>query len=316
MKLNIAHNRKGMFFTLIALSLVTFFIITFNVYVKYTESDKMDLIETRILTMNDFLNSVEKDLDRAIYISTFRAMVSLANYISSEGEFLSDVDSAFSEIMINGTIDGNASNAELMQGQTLNDWAVKISTIAEDIGLNVSITILNTSVAQKTPFSLEVNVSFNISLVDDMDTASWILQSSVTKEVDLEGFDDPLFAKMSEGKVFRAVSKTNITIWNNSALRQHFLNQTYINNSDAPTYLMRLEGDLSSDPLGIETLVDKKEIQNAGLTVLNRSNVDYIYWGSQLHNRSKIRNITDSGHPSFVLDDAHVDLYNVNESVY
>ena len=96
-----------------------------------------------------------------------------------------------------------------------------------------------------------------------------------------------------------------------------FLNSTrYRAYSSAPSFLMRLEGNLSSSSYGIETLVNTNELSFLELTVYDRSSVDYIYFGSQSTTDYKIHNITDVYMPGFRLDDDHVDEYNVGNFTY
>ena len=53
----------------------------------------------------------------------------------------------------------------------------------------------------------------------------------------------------------------------------------YSNNSHAPNFLMRLAGNLSSDPNGIESFVDISYFDSNGLNPdFTKTTIDYIYF--------------------------------------
>ena len=68
----VSKGRKGIFFTFAAIAMSLVIIFSFNAYTNYGLKDKMESIEARIDTMNNFIKGMEKDMDNAIFIVGFR----------------------------------------------------------------------------------------------------------------------------------------------------------------------------------------------------------------------------------------------------
>ncbi|MFH1510574.1 MAG: hypothetical protein ABIF10_02695 [Candidatus Woesearchaeota archaeon] len=300
---------KAAFFTILAVVLAALFVGTFAFYVRYDQSSAMDSVEMRLNTMNEFVKSVKKDLDRALYISSFRAFLSLVDNIGVTGNFLDDTTSDFTAALINGTV-GNES-VSLMLNQTFIDWTAKMELLAREIDLNISLNIVNVSMQQSSPWLVSVTATINMSLVDKKQTASWRTVFTASASLPVEGFEDPVYLIGSNGKIVRPIVKSNVTSWNITSLNDHLEKKTYAANPLAPSFLSRLEGDLSGHAYGIETLVDTNELYIYGEEILNKSSVDYLYFGSISTTNYKIANITDKGNDFFLLDSQHVGFYNV-----
>ena len=93
-------KKKGIFFTFIAITLTAVVILSFIIHTQYRLRNKMFVIETRIDTLNDFIQDTETDLERGLYIAAFRAILSLEQYITTEGVFLNNTELNFKEIVI------------------------------------------------------------------------------------------------------------------------------------------------------------------------------------------------------------------------
>lgn len=301
--------KRGAFFTILAVILSSLFVATFAFYVRYEQSSAMDSVEVRLNTMNEFVKSIKKDLERALYISSFRALLSLMDRISSTGTFLDDTDSDFLVAVINGTV-GNGS-VSLMVNQTLVDWTGKMELLAKNIDLNLSLRVKNISLHQTSPWFVTVSAAINMSLVDKKQTALWRTVFVVSAMLPVEGFEDPVYIIGTGGRIVRPFVKSNVTSWSIISLREHLEKKTYVASPLAPSFLSRLEGDLSASAFGIETLVDTNELYIYGEDIRNRSSVDYIYFGSQITTNYRIRNITNQGNEYFLLDSEHVGFYNV-----
>ena len=308
-------EKKAMFFTIIAILLVTSSILSFTLITHYTNYNKMKVVEIRAYTMNNFIHNIERDMERAIYISGFRALVSIDNYIITNGTFVSDVDAVFFEAMTNGTING--IEQPVMVNQTIIDWQNKIIKKAEDAGLIVNITIFNIDIEHNSPWEIKVSAMMNFSLTDSFNTAYWKRDNVVISNyIDITGFEDPVFSLNTGGLITRTIEKSNVTQWNVTTLKQHLSLGTYVNNTNAPSFLMRLENNLAPSPYGIESLVNTNELIIYGIQVKNETSVDYLYWGSGGINNTRIDGITNSGYPFFKLDNDHVTFYRVENNTY
>ena len=74
-------NKRGFFFTTIAIALSLVIIISHNVYTGYRLKDEMEAIEIRVDSMNNFIKDLENDIDNAIFIVGFRSLLSLEDYL-------------------------------------------------------------------------------------------------------------------------------------------------------------------------------------------------------------------------------------------
>ena len=108
----VTHNKKGMYFTLLTIAFLVIFLFFFTTHTYRRLTDKMFVIESRVMSMNSFLQDVERDLERGLYISSFRAVLSLQNYMTTKGRFYDNIHQSFKESIINGTI--NTTPVSLM----------------------------------------------------------------------------------------------------------------------------------------------------------------------------------------------------------
>lgn len=308
-------NKKGMFFTLIAIILVTSVILSFNLAVQYKNYNKMKVVETRTMTMDNYVNNVQRDMQRALYISTFRALVSIDNRIITNHTFVSDSKDAFDEAIIDGTLDGYP--LPLMQNQTIPEWEDKVESKAAKSGFILNVTTSEISIKHTSPWKLESVATLDMELTDNYDTAYWNLTSmNISSTISILGFEDPLFSMNTNGKISRMIS--SLKSCNNVSSVKNLLEEgKYVNNTLAPSFLMRLENNMSASPYGIESLVNKNELVIYGESIeVNSTSVDYLYWDNYGGNVSRIDGISNDGHPLFRLDQAHVNFYNLNNETY
>ena len=95
-----------MFFTILTIAMLSLFFIA---YFSYSAIEDRSAIDDRIKTMNNFVFSLEEDMSRQVYISTYRAVLSAENYITTNGSFIPNSQTAIEEALINGTISNENS---------------------------------------------------------------------------------------------------------------------------------------------------------------------------------------------------------------
>ena len=83
--------KKGFIYTTIVIVFLAVMTSLFYTYELYKPGSTDDTVETRIKTMNDFINDMKVDTERAVYISGFRTLIALEEYVSERGEFLVDI---------------------------------------------------------------------------------------------------------------------------------------------------------------------------------------------------------------------------------
>ena len=304
-----ANKKKGIFYTISAIALTMVIIVTYSAYTTFRLSDKMDVTGTRIETVNSFLKDVEKDINKGIFIAGFRTLLSFNQYITTNGTFLNNANERFKESFLNGTI--NNQQLTLMKDSTFTDWANKISAEAAKIDIQFNFTINDVMLNQTDPWTVSIGLNLSFDIRDKRNTSYWNRQRYLNSKISIIGFEDPLYIINGNGRVTNLIIKSNITNFVVSGdatnLMLHANNSYYMVHNDSPSFLMRLEGNLANSTFGIESLVNLDEFQQQGLTLKDRSVVDYIYFGSQSTVNYRINNTPQW----FKIDQNHLDAYQV-----
>lgn len=300
---------KAMFYTTAAIALTIVIILTYSAYSTYRLSDRMEVIETRIDTMNFFIKDAEKDLSKGAYISGFRTLLSFNQFITTNGTFIDDVNSRFKESFLNGTI--KQQQMSLMKDSTFTDWANRISAEADKVDIKFNFTINDVKLNQTDPWNVNIGLNISLDIRDKRNTSYWIRERFLTTRVSVIRFEDPLYIVNTKGRVTNPIVQTNITNFvvngNVANLLTHMNNSWYIAHNDSPSYLMRLAGNLDNSTFGIESLVNVDELQGQGLQAKDRSIVDYIYFGTKTTTNYRI-----NGTPEwFKIDSGHLNTYQV-----
>ena len=308
-----ALNKKSIFFSITAIALITITIFSLTIYAKYRLRDKVMVTETRINSMNNFIDDVEKDVERGIYISGFRALMSMEQYITNNGIFLYDTNFCFEEAFLNGTI--NNSQMGLMNESTFINWTQRIKEQAIKLDIITNFNINKISIYHEEPWAVSIAANITLSIEDVKKTASWQRPLYITTNISIQEFEDPLYVINSYGRVTNIIIKTNITNFvvdgDTTNLQEHTNNSYYIESDTAPSFLMRLEGNLSNSAYGIESLVNLEKFQAQEVPTRDRSVVDYIYFGDQTTTNHNIQDM-----PSwFKLDEEHLATYECEDLI-
>ena len=311
--------KKAIFYTTAAIALTIVIIVTYSAYSTYRLSDKMEVIQTRIETVNFFIKDVEKDINKGANIAGFRTLLSFNQFITTNGTFLDNVNERFKESFLNGTI--NKQPLSLMKDSTFTDWANKISAEANKVDIKFNFQINDVKLNQSNPWSVNVGLNISLDIRDKRNTSYWIRDRYLTNSISIIGFEDPLYVVNSKGRVTNIIKPTNITNFvvngNVKNLMIHTNNSYYIAHNDSPSFLMRFEGNLGNSTNGIESLVNLDEFQQQGLTLKDRSIVDYIYFGTKSTTNFRINATPEwfkiDGSPPAPGPDKgeHLDLYQV-----
>ncbi len=279
MKFNLIQNKKSQFFTGIAILLILLMFASFEIFSLVKEKNS---ITTRVSTMDNFLFSMEKNLERQVYISGFRILLVAENEIAVSGDYI-DVDTFFSEAFFNGTVKGEA-NISLIQGVTYADVLDSINRNAAKINVRVNISNSIINVSQDDPWHVKFSLISDFVMEDKEGLARWDKRQVISAYIPITEFEDPLFVVNTGGRVSRKITKTfyeenYVTeLGDVTNLKDHVNKGYYAENTYAPSFLKRLEGDLSSDPNGIESFVNIDELRIQDVPVMTKSCIDYIYF--------------------------------------
>lgn len=301
-------NKKGMFFTLLAIVLISLFLLTFSFYSKI---DERRSVEKRIKTMDSFVFSLEEDIKRQIYISTFRALLSLEQYMTETGNYLDFVHVRLREALLNGTV--YEQNVSLMEGYTLNSWNTRINELAETVNAEVNYSLGDVTFEQHGPWIFNVKAEIVLFVRDKGGLAEWNRSETIFVPFSIEGFEDPMYLIETNGRVVRKIQKTPydplVDKTDVSNLTAHVNGSYYIASPFAPSFLQRFEGIKTGDTEGngIESLVNVEELVEKGIQPKAKTVVDYIYFSGDNPSAYQIQ-----GMPSwFRIDEEHLDLYGV-----
>jgi hypothetical protein len=299
-------NKKGFFFTTIAILVVSLFLISLAISSQI--KDRTDT-EKRIESMDTFVFSLEKDISRQVYISGYRAILSTESYITGTGKFLNDSESSIKEALINGTISNESMN--MMEGFILKDWESRTTNLGNKVNVYVNYSINSISVTQEDPWNVLIETNINLSVTDKGNLASWEKTETIKSKIEVIGFEDPIYLIGTNGPITNKINKTVFQPFANgtdvSNLTAHLTKSYYTESTGAPSFLMRLEGNLNPSPNGIESLVYIPKLTNQSIQTSDKSLVDYIYFSQANPTSYRIQ-----GMPSwFKLDDAHITAYNL-----
>jgi hypothetical protein len=279
-------SKKGVFYTITALLLMSVFLFSFLSVTKYKYSTRAVVIETRINTINDFVRDVERDVERALYISSYRAILSMTERITINQTYVDDVDIRFEELLFNGTYDGEERN--FMTNNTFTLWEQRIKQKAEELDIVIEFADKNIAVMQDDPWHIKSNLNFTLKIGDVKKTANFTKNYDIKARIPIEFFEDPTYRIKTNGIIIKPViiqNNTNFVVGSDTTnLEMHVDETKYVAFQGAPSYLKRLEGDLTADTNGIESLVNVDELIVNGVTDgkgKKKSIVDYVYFGSE-----------------------------------
>ena len=267
-------SKKAQLFSILAILIISLMFLSFELF---SFIHQKNVIKTRVSTMDSFLYSIEQNLERQIYISGFRILFLAEHHITSTGTYI-NVDDFFNEAFFNGTVNNISNN--ILLGATYSDLINSLNQKASKI--NVDITLSNTfiNISQDDPWHVKFSLVSDFIMQDKGNLAKWEKQQVLSAFIPIEGLEDPLYIVNGYAKVYRTINQTPYEGSYGSNLLSHVNNGYYATNSFAPSFLNRLEGNLSADENGIESFVNLLEFSQQGIPVLEKSCIDYIYFSS------------------------------------
>ena len=280
--------------------IISLFLATYTIYSSVKERK---VVQKRVETMNNFISSMEQDIPRKMFIAGFRSIFVFNNKIVETGLYVNNVSARLEEMFYNGTFLGEPQT--IMNGAKFSDVQNDLSIQGNKINVDVSITNASIKIDQTDPWNVRVTLISNFSINDTNNLASWDKTLVSSGFIPIYHFEDPFYLLNTGGIISNKINQTPYQTFDSQTLLNHTQMQYYINTTDAPSFIDRLEGKTSSSTYGIESLVYIPDLSNAGLPIYQRSIVDYIYF-SQLNNAS----CHVSGQPSwFYLDSARLARY-------
>ncbi|MCK5612406.1 hypothetical protein KAR91_61610 [Candidatus Pacearchaeota archaeon] len=300
-------NKKAQLFTLVSMMIILLLFLSFEVYSFIQEKDS---VKTRVSTMNTFLDSLEKNLERQLYISGFRILFLAQTQITTTGQYV-DIEDFFDEAFLNGTVAGNSNNS-LLIGVTYSDIINSINEKAAKINTNITLANPIINITQTDPWNVMFTMTTDMTMNDNKGLANWNKKQTIVGTIPIMGLEDPFYIIHSNARVSRKINQTNFegnyaTGSDIANLYEHVENRYYTANPSAPSFLNRMEGSFSSDENGIESFVDLAEFSTQGLSTETKSVVDYIYFSNNNPSYKTIPGMQSW----FYMDTDHLEKYNV-----
>lgn len=303
-------DKRGIFFTLITIIILTIFIIT----VSISQFQRDDSIVTRVSTMESFLSSLDKDLERRTYIFGIRAILSMDSYILNKLTYINNFDSVVNELFFNASINNNFMN--ISDGTTYNDTLNEVNFFAKKFNVMVKFDHINITIYQDSPWFIVVNWTVNMTLEDIGKLARWERIHSYIVYVSVENFEDPLYIVGTNGSYTNIIKKTPyegnyVTGSDVTNFSRHVNNSYYANFSNAaPSFLDRIQGNIASNsPYGIESFVNLLALSQQGVSTKDKTTTDHIYFSSSDPSKRTVSGMP----PWFKIDDQNdrEERYNV-----
>jgi hypothetical protein len=271
--MGLTKNKKGIFFIGMTIVILTLFFVS---YTFFSQTSERKAIQNRIETMNSFLFSIEQDVPRQIHTSGFRIIFLLEKRIIDKGGYITDVNESFQEAFFNGTIEGTTSEEIqiLMNGVKFSDIQDGINQKANKISAELIFIDPEFSIKQEDPWNVMIELETKLSLKDLSNLVSWNRTSVFVALVPIEGFEDPIYPiENNNPSTTNKINKTVYASFDSSNVLLHAQNTFYVANSDAPSFLDRLEGKISSsNAQGIESLAVPKLTCPSGLSLITFPN--------------------------------------------
>ena len=283
-------TKKAFYFTLIVLfCIILLMLISFQVKREYTSEG----MKTRIITVNNFIKGTERDASRAVYISSYRTLVSVTDYVASKRSYVKGnvnghaitLNGVFADALFNGSLNYSLGFPEaqgILTNTTLKDWQNRTQSLARATNLQLNFSEINPDelfVTQRPddPWNLIISIPIQYNITDPISKVYWERNTQINTTLPLiNTFEDPLYliefgsacgTKIKNGENLMPLvgqpsgcDLTNITAFFNTGQT----GSRYIQSKKSPSYIDRLIGNLTcyrektceNDNVGIVSLVN------------------------------------------------------------
>ncbi len=290
-------NKKGIFFTLLAIAILSLFLIS---YTFYSATQGRKAIQKRVETLNNFVFSVEQDLERQVYVAGFRAIFLFETKIISGDYVPAPLDKRFNETFFDGIVYGEAVPSDILKDATFSAMLNSLNEKTKKVNVDINMTAPVFTATQDDPWSVKFVLTANLTIKDKNGLASWSKRADIVAYVPIKYFTDPVYLVNANG-ISNKIVQAPVPITN---LYEHAQKQYYINTTLSPSFLDRLQGDLNAQsPYGIESIVDRTNPNIPGKEGV--SCVDYIYFSDSPDSGCAV----NSAYSWLKIDTEHLSIY-------
>ncbi|MFW6449581.1 MAG: hypothetical protein ACOCZ6_00885 [Nanoarchaeota archaeon] len=308
-----ALAKKGMFFTLMAMSIITLMLVAFTGTHQLVNIKAFDVAESEYTILHLYKSTTENYAKHVLHMQSVHAVEAMLEYLENGGD-ISDTQNAFEELVTHATIDG--SDAPKMGGNTLNALSNDIEDEgARFLGIQADIDIVNPRITQHNPW--EVATYADIIINATKGNLSYDSRRTVNSTFAITEYEDPLYLRYGYTNYIKTSRRYD---YNMSATYDMLINRTYRHVELAPSFIMRIEENYDESACcGIESLINSTMITTAAHE--ERSWVDHLFWSGE-------RSCTNGYHPlynftwlseqseslGFKLDSEYMNIYGLNMS--
>jgi hypothetical protein len=187
---------KGFAYTSFALLSATLLISMLFVQI-YQPTDIGNANAERISEASFFLDSLFTDTDRTLSIATRRAFSGAVSEVVNTGEPLYSPQKNVSEIMVEGTLDGE--DVDSVGNASLSEWEKRVSNIASNSGYSLQISVVNSSF-NNSGFDVRSSFAVEAQLFDPV-TRTRFNKTDYTETVNsVRDLEDPMITVRSLGR--------------------------------------------------------------------------------------------------------------------
>ena len=248
MAVRLFGNRRGMFFTLVAILIITVVFVSFSPEYSSTIDYQTEVTQSRVEAANELVETIKYSyVPAAIEASSYHALKWLSHCLKTRGDpsspcygydaipgpgqgfhNRSEFNTTFEWMMMNGTLRcPNPSSCPFynpkMEKVNFRNLLAELETASRDysqIETNFTAKNFNLSLYQNREtgaFQVGVNLTINFSV--DAGLARWDDLENISVFFEFEGIEDPLYAIHDTGlsgyvNVFNATNLTNYNISN------------------------------------------------------------------------------------------------------
>lgn len=305
---------KGIFYSTISVLLVLPLVMLAFVNTSFYQSES-ELETTKMAAdkLASFTESVNNDLSRAVEIMAKRSITAAIVHVETTGQPLNDSGDALSELMENGTINGNGSLTDF----TVTSWSDILRQKGEGFGFNTSIVILNVSFFSINSYNVGVFIAVRVNVTNPAASMEFHKTYTATIPISIEGFNDPLYALNTNGILKRNIMAPTGPVSGSGNFDNAVENGFYMASQNGAGLLDRLEGrthgsgkyNISTSMSGLESVVFLPSLQANGITIKpDETTIDYLYFDPASYSGSQVN---QSVYSWLKIDSAHASIYNL-----
>lgn len=244
-----AVSKKGYYFTLTAVMLLGLLILYIGAD-SSNETAHAKLAGQRLDEIDTFITSTKADASVALYVATYRSLMTLEEQLLTTKDYIDNPQEKLQELIINGTLEEEAQ--PLLAASSMQDWQTNIALLARHLRISLNLNDIQVSINQQDPWNLQATMHAQLTINDTLTQATWNLPLQAKTLVPISNLYDPIYTIGSGQRYLQRITPAPPGANTQELLQQHL----YLASELSPSYLGRLQGDLTPSPNGIQSLVD------------------------------------------------------------